>query len=197
MKMKRLLTIAFLLFFSAVCFAQNNVTQFLGIPIDGTKSAMIQKLKAKGFTYDAANDVLEGEFNGQQVQVYVVTENNKVYRICVFDKNETSESQIKIRFNKLCHQFENNKKYLSLKDHQEIDESEDISYEITVHNKEYQAGFLQVGSDGIASYFDKSEDAIEQLAKKMVWFTISERYGNYSILMYYDNENNKANGEDL
>ncbi len=30
--------------------AQNDVTQFLGIPIDGTKSEMIYKLKSKGFT---------------------------------------------------------------------------------------------------------------------------------------------------
>ena len=197
LKMKRLLTFAFLLFFSAVCFAQNNVTQFLGIPIDGTKSAMIQKLKAKGFTYDAAKDVLEGEFNGQQVLVSVVTENNKVYRICLFDKNEISESQIRIRFNKLCHQFENNKKYLPMKDYQEIGETEDISYEMSVHAKEYQAGFYQLGTDGVISYYNKSEEEIEQLSKKVVWFTIIERYGLYSIAMYYDNYNNTANGEDL
>ena len=195
--MKRLLTIVFFLFFSVVCFAQNNVTQFLGIPIDGTKSAVIQKIKEKGYTYDAANDVLEGEFNGQQVLIAVVTENNKVYRICVIEKNETSESQIKNRFNILCHQFENNKKYLPAKEHQEISESEDISYEMLVHKKEYQAAFYQVGNEGITSYFDKSEDEIEQLSKKIVWFTISERYGKYSIVIYYDNDNNKANGEDL
>ena len=33
--------------------------------------------------------------------------------------------------------------------------------------------------------------------KKPVWFMISEIYGKYLITMYYDNEYNRANGEDL
>lgn len=107
--MKRLSIVIVSLLLSMLCIAQNNnVTLFLGIPVDGTKSAMIQKLKTKGFTYDATLDMLEGEFNGQPVFISVVTENNKVYRICIFDKNETTESQIKIRFNTLCRQFEKN-----------------------------------------------------------------------------------------
>lgn len=195
--MKRLLIVALILLLSSTSFAQNNVTQFLGIPVDGTKTDMIQKLKAKGFKYDAVNDMLEGEFNGQDVMISIVTDNNKVYRICIFDKNETSESQIKIRFNTLCHQFENNKKYISVKEHQEIEESEDISYEMLVHKKEYQAAFLQLGADGATTYYNKTEEEIEQLAKKVVWFTISERYGKYSIIIYYDNYNNQSNGEDL
>ena len=38
-------------------------------------------------------------------------------------------------------------------------------------------------------------DAIE---KKSVWFTIKEEgYDKYKIIMFYDNEYNNANGEDL
>ena len=195
--MKRFLIVALILLLSATSFAQNNVTQFLGIPVDGTKTDMIQKLKAKGYTYSATHDVLEGEFNGQDVFIAIVTENNIVYRICVIDKNETSESQIKIRFNKLCNQFENNKKYLSVGKDQTISESEDISYEMLVHKKEYQAAFYQVGPNGASSYYDKSIEEIEQISRKVVWFTISEQYGRYSITMYYDNYNNQSNGEDL
>ena len=87
--------------------------------------------------------MLEGEFNGQPVFISVVTENNKIYRICIFDKNETTASQIKIRFNTLCRQFEKNGKYLPVNDYQEIGESEDISYEMLVHKKEYQAAFIK------------------------------------------------------
>lgn len=195
--MKRILIIALILLLSATAFAQNDVTQFLGIPVDGTKTDMIQKLKAKGFTYNATNDVLEGEFNGQDVLIAIVTENNKVYRICLIDKTETSEFQIKIRFNKLCYQFENNKKYLPMKDNQEIGESEDISYEMTVHKKEYQAAFYQVGPEGASLYYDKSLEEIEQISKKIVWFKIDKQYGRYYIVMYYDNYNNQSNGEDL
>lgn len=39
--------------------------------------------------------------------------------------------------------------------------------------------------------------AMELASKKAVWFSISESYGEYYISMYYDNEYNKANGEDL
>ena len=41
-------------------YAQKDVTKFLGIPVDGTKAAMIQKLKNKGFRYNVSKDVLTG-----------------------------------------------------------------------------------------------------------------------------------------
>lgn len=34
-------------------------------------------------------------------------------------------------------------------------------------------------------------------SKKSVWFIISGEYGKYYITMFYDNEYNRANGEDL
>lgn len=195
--MKKLLLAIIATLIAAVSFAQNDVTQFLGIPVDGTKSAMIQKLKAKGFTYNATLDMLEGEFNGHPVEISIVTENNKVYRICLFDKNGTTESQIKIRFNMLCHQFESNGKYLPMNDNQEISDTEDIQYEMIVNKKEYFAGYYQVGPEGVSSYYNKSLVEIEQLSNKVVWFTIAEKYGKYIIVMYYDNYYNQANGEDL
>ena len=39
--------------------------------------------------------------------------------------------------------------------------------------------------------------AMDISTKKSVWFMISESYGKYYIIMFYDNEYNKANGEDL
>ena len=97
--------------------AQNDVTQFLGIPIDGTKSEMIYKLKSKGFTVDKDyNDILNGEFNGRNVNIHFGTNNNKVYRIMVSDVSLSDEASIKIRFNNLIRQFHNSKKYRSLSD---------------------------------------------------------------------------------
>ena len=99
--MKKLMSIVMLLAVTAALHAQKSVTQFLGIPVDGTKSEMIRKLKAKGFEssrYD--KDVLEGEFNGHNVMLKVATNKNKVCRILVVDANPTDEAQIKIRFNK-------------------------------------------------------------------------------------------------
>lgn len=39
--------------------------------------------------------------------------------------------------------------------------------------------------------------AMYLMSKKPVWFMISEFYGKYYITMFYDNEYNRANGEDL
>ena len=97
--MKKLLSIAVLLFTSLSLFAQSAVTKFLGIPVDGFKPDMIRALKEKGFVSSITDkDILEGEFNGTQVNVYTATNNNKVYRIMVCDAKTMGETDIKIRF---------------------------------------------------------------------------------------------------
>ena len=125
-------------------YAQNDVTTFLGIPVDGFKSEMRQKLIAKGFTPKkvGTNEYLEGEFNGTDVHIYIATNNNKVYRIMVCDANTQDEANIKIRFNRLVNQFKNNKKYTAL-DQYTISDTEDISYEMNVHKKNFDALFYQ------------------------------------------------------
>ena len=61
--MKKILSVLMLLLLSISIYAQQNVTKFLGIPVDGSKADMIQKLKEKGFTYNTTTDRLEGVFN--------------------------------------------------------------------------------------------------------------------------------------
>lgn len=232
--MKKLLLTLVIFAITLNVTVQNDVTKFLGIPVDGTKSEMLQKLKAKGFTsspYD--NEILEGEFNGEKVRIHIVTNGNKVYRIMIVDQIERDETNIKIRFNKLCQQFENNSKYQTVDQIQIISDNEDIGYEILVNNKRYEATFyqgLENDSDSTAYVnelrrfmFEKNlageipqitaenakqvtEQVIDEFIKhrvqqtimKPVWFMISEgSYNKYYILMYYDNEYNRANGEDL
>lgn len=165
---------------------EKDVTKFLGIPVDGFKSEMIQKLKEKGFVLSSYGDTLEGEFNGASVSLSVVTNNNKVYRVGVVDNNTISEADIKIRFNNLCRQFENNSRYVNATGKSyELTDDEDISYEMTVHKKRYEAAYFQKTADGKPSYH------------KIVWFMIDSSYGQYRIVMFYDNALNQANGEDL
>ena len=150
--MKKLLSLVLLLACSAVSYAQNEVTQFLGIPVDGSKSEMIQKLKAKGFRYNSELDRLEGEFNGRDSHIYVVTNNNKVYRIMVTDAIGSDESDIKIRFNTLCRQFKNNGKYIPANlEGYTLSDDEDISYEMSINKKRYQASYFQIPEGGIDS----------------------------------------------
>ena len=98
MKMRCFSFLMFLML-GVYAFAQKDVTQFLGIPVDGTKTDMVQKLKAKGFKYNSANGWLEGEFNGREVWLLIVANSNKVWRIAVWDKWATDEANIKFRFN--------------------------------------------------------------------------------------------------
>lgn len=178
--MKKTVFLLLMLFIASMCFAQ-NVTKFMGIPVDGTKSAMVQKLKGKGFTYDVKNDVLKGEFNGDNVLISVQTVNRKVWRIAV-SSNGYNETQVKINFNRLCQQFERNSKYVSLvgAESQEIGDNENISYEMAVNSKRYEATYLQDGDE-----------------MRLVWFAIFQEYNNYYIYIFYENLYNAANGEDL
>lgn len=142
MKMRYFSFLMFLML-GVYAFAQKDVTQFLGIPVDGTKTEMVQKLKAKGFKYNSTNGWLEGEFNGQEVELSIVTDNNKVWRIVVMDKWVTDEANIKIRFNNLCRQFAKNEKYFPLNENPEILESEMIGYEMLVNKRRYESAYFQ------------------------------------------------------
>ena len=224
--MRKLLFCVIMLLFTFTANAQADVTKFLGIPIDGTKEEMIEKLKEKGFQmaeYNPNNNILEGEFNGFNVNVHIVTNKNKVCRIMVGDTNTQSGNSIKTRFNILCEQFKNNPNYISLGDDFKIPENEDIEKEILINKKKYEAIFYQmvdIKSDWYKQESKKYVDSLytsEQIAKmdtdalidltskglfyflskKPVWFTISEYSGKYYIAMFYDNEYNRANGEDL
>ena len=123
-------------------FGQSESTlKFLGIPVDGSKSEMVEALKSKGFEYDSESDFLIGDFNGKKSEIGIVENHGKVYRVVVFDANTYDAGEIRIRFNNLIHQFENNDKYFYIFPNDIIPEDEDIHYEILVHKKQYIAEF--------------------------------------------------------
>lgn len=168
--MKKILILAMTVILSSGAFAQREVTKFLGIPVDGTKQSMIQKLKAKGFTYDQQKDRLYGEFNGAEVSISVQTNGNKVWRIAITDEIGRNENQIRIRFNNLVNQFENNNKYMPYKkDSQTLSDNEDISYEISVHDKQYEAIFYQYFKDApeFTDFLTIQKEYKERYAKEL------------------------------
>ena len=171
------------LFASIAISAQtnSNVLKFMGIPVDGSKTEVIQKLKEKGFKYDSTNDYLTGQFNGMDSRIFISTNKNKVDRIVVFGPTTLSTASIRIEYNNLLQQFNTNDKYIASEENEFISEDEDISYEITVHDKRYDAAFYPK----------------ENITQGVVWFTIFRYYGEYYIGIYYDNLNNRPNGEDL
>ena len=191
MTMKKIFALFLSTFLFASLFAQQSVTTFLGIPVDGTKLSMRQKLINKGFRYDPSCDCLEGEFNGRNVELYIGTNRDKVYRIAVFDKDYIDEPDIRIRFNNLYLQFKNNGKYIldPMGEVGVLPEDEDIAYNISIKNKRYERSFYQVSKG----------EGISDSVYKSVWFVIKKaEYGDkFRIIIYYDNERNAAQGEDL
>jgi len=201
--------------------AQTDVTQFLGIPVDGTKNDMMKKLLEKGFRRMKKNDdFLTGQFNGKTVSIHIVTNNGKVYRLMVANQLNVTETVIKNEFNTLCKQFDENKKYVcpTFIDTYIIPEEENISYQMTVKNKRYQALFYQKTStydsliiegdtliykDTLSKKEEERLDVViaeisnKKLQQKKVWFVINEILGKYYIVIYYDNTLNQPNGEDL
>lgn len=88
--------------------------------------------------------MLSGQFNGQDVYLSIVANKGKVWRVAVINKTPFSEAQIKLQFNALVRQFKNSAKYDNVEEYNPtIDESEDISHEMLVNNKEYEAHFYQ------------------------------------------------------
>lgn len=179
--MKKLITILVLALCSFTLVAQNSnevTLKFLGIPIDGNKSQMIELIKAKGFTFNSYRNCLQGQFNGKNIDVYVVDNHGIVYRVFVaFPKID--EYEIRSEFNHLLSQFTRNDKYVPIKECEAIDQKEDISYEMSVHNKQYGASFSYISPDiftpeqtaKIHGFFDNyatmSEEETQQYLESM------------------------------
>lgn len=153
--MKKLLSaICVILLFSTIINAQGEVTEFMGIPIDGNPKEMVKALRQKGFRPTKTPNQLSGRFNGYESLVNIVENNGKVYRIVVYPSTVTRDiAQVKIDFNNLCYQFLNKQNYLPCavdsiicpvyKD-LAIPQDEDILYEMMVNYKKYTAAFYQL-----------------------------------------------------
>lgn len=216
--MKKIFTFLLMLILALSSYAQTNVTKFLGIPVDGSREKMEKQIEKKGFKkveIDGEN-LFIGEFNGQEVILAIKTNKNKVCRIVVLNYNNIiDESQIINRFNQLYNQFLNNSKY-ELAGGEMIDKDENISYQMKVKNKVYEAVFYQAGTQEeinemlLSKYTEeqlenpskKLEKEIsnyinEKVNNKMVWFKAFEDGAGYRIAIFYDNKYNFPNGEDL
>ena len=199
----------------------SDVLTFMGIPIDGSKEQMVGRLKEKGFSGYSWNEYLEGIFNGENVRVFIGTNHGIVDRIKVVFPH-TEERLNKVKYNTLISRFARNPKYTELRENKVIPEDEDISYEITLHDKVYDAVYYLLRQDVDANSwkedFDREYNArykkplsgltqieieeilfclpgrISDAVSGVVWFTLP---GEYRIELYYDNLKNRPRGEDL
>lgn len=205
----RKIAFALLMFLTLSLKAQDNVMKFMGIPIDGSKSEMIDKLQRKGFAPEqvevdlenAQNEVvrlggeipegkvrerdgnyfMHGYFDGKSCKLIIVSYNNIVYQIMVAFESSYKELDAKVQFNTYVDQL--GKKYTNPTKYDfSIDLDSDLSmpFENNIH-----AFFTAVYDE-----FDKPHG--------MVSMEMSHpRYKEYYILLRYYNIDNWPNGEDL
>lgn len=154
-----------------------SAIRFLGVPIDGSRQYMLNRLKAIGFV-DSNRDFLEGQFNGEPVKVFVHTYHDKVDRIIVvFDT--VPEMNLREQYNNLLALFQTSKKYKPIQVSRAIPK-DDFFYWT---NTEYKSRFSVVSDS-------------RQEINGEVWFAIIDK-GGYRVGLYYDNLNNRPHGEDL
>lgn len=160
-----------------------NSLKFLGIPVDGSRESVIAQLKEKGFDGSVWSEYLEGQFNGEPVRVYVHTYRDKVDRIIV-DFDHVPEMNLNEQYNHLLSLLVENEKYVPLGTYSPIPPEENCETEIFLNKKDYKARFSYVSPNG----HEESEGE--------VWLSILNRRGN-RVCLYYDNLNNRPQGEDL
>lgn len=147
--MRKIVVTALLTLFACIALAQTSsegTLKFLGIPVDGTKDEMISRLKAKDFRYNSYDDLLYGQFNGKDAEIHVGTNHGVVDRVVVVFPS-IPESQIISEYNALLSQFNNNDKYIGIGENERIASDENLSYEIAIHHKDYEADFAYISPD--------------------------------------------------
>ena len=199
----------------------SDVLKFLGIPIDGSKEQMYNRLKEKGFSGESWNDYLEGVFNGEKVRVYIGTNHGIVDRIRVVYPS-IDDRLTRVKYNTLLSRFGRNSKYTELRENHEISEKEAVAYKMVFEKKIYDAVYYLLNKDTEpnswkADFYreykaryngqlsELSQEEIEEVlfslppriadaVSGVVWFTLSS---STQIELYYDNLKNRPRGEDL
>lgn len=105
--MRRVLTTIISLIFATALFAQGSHLKFKGVPIDGSLTEFVNKMKTAGFTHIGTEDgiaALKGDFAGHKncsIGVYTVKPLNIVSMIAVMFENRYDWSDLESDYNLL------------------------------------------------------------------------------------------------
>lgn len=148
--------------------------KFLGIPIDGSESQFAARLLDKGFTYSRVYECYKGQFNGQDVDVYLHTNHGIMDRVYVAFPSKT-EGSIKVEYNNLLDQFEKSGKYLAYGTNKVLTDKDDLSHEILSNGKRYQASFHYYDPDkDVVSFTDLFLESFSELLTEEQLNTVKE-----------------------
>lgn len=156
---------------SPVFSSQDDPTTFLGIPIEGTRRNMEQRLLEAGFVLMDDNS-FAGVYNDEPVVIIIHTYNRKVCRLEVRESGEgMDENTAKARFNSLVRMYLEDKDYISLPGNHNIPDNESVMEGLRFKNKLYQAVFAQ---RPLAASFSQNEAKAAALVKRLRKFLLQQ-----------------------
>ncbi len=184
-----------------------EVTKFLGIPVEGPSWRMTRALLKKGYerlNYD--NRHLRGIFNGRECEIFIVTGNGgDVFRIIVKGDVGTA-GRTAADYNDLLLQFNANDRYIEDGQNRPIPPGEDVYRKMVDGSQEYRASFLQNPADTAGLQYRsvwfriELEPRRERLRGDMAGYSFGGFGGasfdirsesmpeeRFSLLLYYDN----------
>lgn len=174
---KILIAIVTLLVTAASTYGQ-DVTTFLGIPIDGSKEEMICKLEEKGFVREG--EYLLGRFYGRDAIVVPQSTNGLLAAIYVLYLR-LGRDEAKTLYNTLFRGFSNSDKYIFDNGDGLLDDNADLRTLVSKENS-FVSFFLQKGKSDIDTY--------DQLIMLDVSVDLTQQ-GSYSIGIVYNNLKNQ------
>lgn len=180
--MKRLLAIALSSMLAASLSAQGNITSFLGIPVNGTKAEVTQKLIEQG-AVKVKDGLLISGIDQMAFLIRIKTHKGKVYRISLIDTKGTKDVKTALdRYNSLIDSYRGNTcGYTEYEHNSFVIFNDEATAERHIHEGDYYAEFFQV--------------ADPQLYNRKVGFTITDEFGDYRIERIYDNIYNMPEGK--
>ncbi len=154
--------------------AQQNVTTFMGIPVEGEEKAMRSKLQAKGFS-ESDKDILKGEVEGKQCFLLIKTNKDSVSQLIVVEEDTISNVKAAVdKFNALIETYRNDeKRYAEYEYNYPIPDRDEETNKSHINDGYYYAEFFQACEP--------------QNYSRRISLRLSDEYGGYRIVTTYDN----------
>ena len=171
--MKRIFTLAITLMLALTMQAETTVA-FMGVPVKGKQESFKQQLLKKG-CYTDKNNVLKGVVDGTLCTIIINTTGDKVANVtAIEDEPITDENVAVARYNYLLDYYKNSSDYAEFEanPYTQAETPEKIRKNISEEWYYY------------AEFFQQAEP--QRFTKRMA-FRLTDKYGNYRIVRYYDN----------
>lgn len=171
--MKRIIIITLTLVLALAMQAETTVT-FMGVPVKGRQESFKQQLLKKG-CYTDKNNVLKGVVDGKLCTIIINTTEGKVANVTAIEDEPIADEYVAVaRYNHLLDYYKNSPDYAEFEanTYPQAETPENIRKNISEEWYYY------------AEFFQKAEP--QRFTKRMS-FRLTDKYGNYRIVRYYDN----------